>query len=150
MYYRSLGKWVALEQVQSQKTTSHKSFLTRITNIGSIRYTVEFRGSNAATQIAESRPTLYIRLVPAISDLPKLVPASVIARLDSKKDKREVEVQAMTTTTWETGTPSIKVILKQVAADIVSVTPQADLEPGEYLLNFGYPDGGYDFGIIVR
>jgi hypothetical protein len=38
-------------------------------------------------------------------------------------------------------------VIRRLAADTFTFTPEAELEPGEYVLSGSYPASGYDFGV---
>lgn len=101
-------------------------------------------GSRASTRILAPRPTFYVRE----SGRPK---DAMLIRLTQKKKSR----------TFHTSSNDVsvenkegfrkanirKTIVTEYPGGIVSVTPEGDLKPGEYLLVLGAEDTSFDFGI---
>jgi hypothetical protein len=76
----------------------------------------------------------------------------VIVRFDKKKDHRELQnTSGGNMFTFKTGFSKERlpdITVKKVAEGLFAVTPNAELNTGEYMLTFSaLGDSGYDFGI---
>jgi hypothetical protein len=151
-YYKTAVGFVKLEQTMMAGGGARhvgKMFVPGLTP--QLVYT--FRGPHSPLQIAQSRPTFYIRQAPYTSSiLGRTARDVVIVRFDTKKDRRELQITSGATAfTMKAGfsterTPPITV--SQPSVDALMVVPTEDLKPGEYLLTFvGTAFSGWDFGI---
>jgi hypothetical protein len=105
---------------------------------------VIYKGAHASMQIPDARPVLYVRGAGPMAD------ASII-HLTQKKDARAVRTAYSMSSIDNKGGFKREEIRKTIATvysdDSFSITPEADLKPGEYLIAFGYADKAYGFGI---
>jgi hypothetical protein len=112
-----------------------------------------FRGAEAPIQIADRRPTFYVKELPAMATIAGRSERDlVIVRFDKKKDHRELQTtNGGNMFTFKAGlskdrTPDITT--KTISDGVFMVTPSTDLPPGEYLLTFSsMGTSGYDFGV---
>jgi hypothetical protein len=112
-----------------------------------------FRDAESPAQIADKRPTFYIKELPALANIAGLSGRDLlIVRFDKKKDHRELQTtNGGNMFTFKAGLSKDRmpdITTKAIADGIFTVTPNEDLQPGEYMITFssiGY--SGYDFGI---
>jgi len=151
-YYKTTKGWVRLEQVTMAgggATHIGKMFVPGLTP----QMVWTFRGAEAPIQISEPKPTFYIKQSPYMVNVQGRSPRDVVVvRFDKKKDHRELQTTSGGSMfTFKMGfskerTPDITVT--RLSDTAFKVTPNSDLQPGEYLLTFGFfGAGGYDFGI---
>lgn len=115
-----------------------------------------FRGAEAPIQILERRPIFYVKELPELTSIAGRSERDlVMVRFDKKRDHRELQTtNCGNMFTFKAGlskdrTPDITI--KVIAEGVFMVTPNQDLQPGEYLLTFsamGFT--GYDFGITQQ
>lgn len=161
VYYKGPKGWVKLSQAtMAGGGTKHmgKMFVPGLTP----QFVWTFRGSGAPVQIAELRPTFFVKQSPFVAGAhvlsgPEYSPPQpernvVIVRFDKKKDHRELQTTSGSSMfTFKSGfskerTPDITVT--RISESVFSVAPAQDLSFGEYLLTFGgLGYSGYDFGI---
>jgi hypothetical protein len=102
------------------------------------------RGARASVRMQVGKPTLYVREIGAAKD-------AIIIRLTRKKDSRVFKTAFSDVTVQNKGGFRKEDIHKLNVVEYpdgsFSVTPEKELDPGEYLLVFGNSPGGYDFGI---
>src|SRR5205807_457159 len=100
--------------------------------------------AEAPVQTSESKPTFYSR--PPIQSPRDLM----IVRMDKKKDHRELQTTngAVFKSAGYKKSNMVEVSSTPVSADVMAITPTADLKDGEYLLVFSYGGSdGYDFAV---
>jgi len=104
----------------------------------------EYLGSASPIQFTEHKPVFHANLGYMPDRDLRLVQ---IIRLKQKTDRREARLS------WSTGdmlarfSGTVPVMLAQAADGVFTITPQSDLEKGEYLLSFGRMMMKYDFGV---
>ncbi len=146
VYYRQgYGKWVKLTPapVTNMKTKGMGTFIDTegLSNLG---MQVVYKGPRAAVQIEERLPTFYARGTGSSADI-------VLVQLTQRKDSRSIHASSAAATIENKGgfrKDDIRKVTVTVYSDgSFSITPEAELKPGEYLLAFGYATTGYDFGV---
>jgi hypothetical protein len=151
-YYKGPRGWVRLEQAPmagAGATKVGKMFVPGLTP----QMVFTFRGAEAPVQIADPRPTIYVRQSPYMANVAGHSERDIIiVRFDKKKDHRELQTTSGGSMfTFKAGFSKEKtpeVVVNHVSETIFSVTPKSDLPPGEYLLTFGlFGMGGFDFGV---
>jgi hypothetical protein len=113
---------------------------------------VSYRGSAAPVQLTDRRPVFYLKTTPDKEAMMAVAARNaVIVLLSKKEDHRELK-------TVKSGLFGAKaeldrkvlpdVTLRSINSLMMTITPNRDLEPGEYLLTWGSMGGfGYDFEI---
>ncbi len=144
-YLQGDAKWFKLEPPASEKSqTKGMGLFIETAGLSNLDTTIVYRGSRAALQISNPRPTFYVRGAGPAAD-------ALIVELTRKKDSRTVQTVSSEATIRNKGgfkRPDIRRVAVAVFSDAsFSVKPLQDLEPGEYLLVFGYVSTGVDFGI---
>ena len=153
IYYKSPNGFVKIQQtIMSGGGTKHagKMLLPGLTP----QMVWTFRGSEAALQILEHKPTFYVKQAPVVRNVPGHSERDVvIVRFDKKKkDHRELQVTSGGNMfTYKAGFSKERtqdISVTHVSDGVFSITPVEDLARGEYLLTFGGLGAtGYDFGI---
>ena len=147
IYYRSGTEWVALpsDMLMPFLHAGVKDFL----NVGSRDAIAEMPGSRAAIQIRNPKPTFYVRGLAATRGL-------YLVQSVARQDYRELRLPVSRRfQDWAhySGPNIQEVDLKRVSRDVFSVTPRADLKPGEYAiasapdLNDRWIRLGFEFGV---
>ena len=102
------------------------------------------RGSRASVRFSLQKPTLYIRGIAQAKD-------AELVRLTQKKDSREFKTSFSNVTVQNKGGFRKQDLYNLEATNLpdgsLSIVPEKDLPPGEYLLAFGSAATAYDFGI---
>lgn len=139
--------WTKMESatVSDTKTKGIDTFI-RTDGYMNLSMTIIYAGSRAPLQVAVPRPAFYVRGAGAAKD-------AVIAQLSRAEDRRTLQ------TASSAGGVDNKLGVKKnelrnstvtVYADgSFSIVPDEDLKPGEYILLFGNPNTGCDFGITI-
>jgi hypothetical protein len=155
VYYKGPAGWVKLEQIMM--AGGGAKHMAKVLVPGLTPQIVwTFRGAEAPVQISEPKPTLLVKQSPYMANVPGHSDRDIVlVRFDKKKDHRELQTTSGgNLLTFKSGfskdkTPDITVT--RLSETIFKVTPNADLQPGEYLLTFGAGGAlGYDFGITRR
>ena len=155
VYYKGPTGWVKLEQIMmAGGGAKHMAKMLVPGLTPQIVWT--FRGAEAPVQMAEPKPTLFVKQSPYMVNVAGHSERDIVlVRFDKKKDHRELQTTSGgNVLTFKSGfskdkTPDITVA--RLSETIFKVTPNADLQPGEYLLTFGAGGAlGYDFGITRR
>ncbi len=133
--------WVRLDETAG-KREQDKSFATRLTGFGSLKFKAIYKGSSAAVQLSDGSPTFYIRTAVPMD-------GGVILRFDVKKNSREVEYASMSSAQYQDlpGDAAVPVTTRQIASGVFALQARSHLGPGEYLLTFSHGPTGYTFGI---
>lgn len=141
-YYRTKDGWQKLEILTTTSASVH-AFSGVV---------VSYRGAESPVQLSDRRPVFYIKTAPEKeTQLAVAARNTVIVLLDKKKDHRELQ-------TVKSGLFGAKaeldkkrlpdVTLHSINGLLISITPNQDLAPGEYLLTYDSMGRvGYDFGI---
>jgi hypothetical protein len=110
----------------------------------------KFKGAEAPVKIQEDKPTFLLRGNPLVGG--GSIRDVVLARLDKKKDHRDLPVTSGSTLFTvrqvlpKDHTPEISVT--PVAGTVFKLAPAQPLLPGQYLITFGDGEvGGFDFEI---
>jgi hypothetical protein len=147
VYYLQDGKnWISLQKATFSATkASGLDLFVETGGWSTLAMEAVCPGARASTRITTPRPAFYVREAAAS---PKAV---MLVRLAQKRDSRTFHKSTADVTVENTeGFPKGE-IRKTVVADylsgIYSVTPQADLKPGEYLLVLGNTTLSFEFGI---
>jgi hypothetical protein len=144
-YLQDKANWISLHPAvfSDAKAQGMKLFVDTggYTNLG---MNVTCPGARASVRMPVRKPTLYIRGVGSAKD-------AMVVRLKQKKDSRVFKTSFSNVTVQNKAGFQKKDIRKLRAVEYpdgsFSVTPEEELAPGEYLLVFGSPASGYDFGI---
>jgi hypothetical protein len=146
VYYQSgADKWIPLKPVAMANTKAKglENYLQTegYTNLG---VTAVYQGGHASAQFTIPRPGFYVRGIGSPTD-------AMIVQLAAKKDARMLQMSSGLASVENKGgfkkEEIHKVGILEYDDGSFSVAPEHDLKEGEYLLVFGYPDGGFDFGI---
>lgn len=148
-YVKTERGWERLHQNRASKTEVKRGGFTQWTGIGvgGMHEKLDYRGPHAQLQTLQPRPVFYARMADAthIQDL-------MIVRFKEKKDKRQIEAAEMVGERTGGGETRNKaaiysVTVRRLTPEVFVVTPESDLEPGEYLISGSNYSEGYDFGI---
>jgi len=142
-YYEGPAGFVRLERVTARARTrgEGKGLLTM--GLSGMQFVAAYRGARAPVQVTEPKPTFYVRAPAELSTR-----EIQIVRLETKKDRREVQTASGTILSTKVGYREKdlrKAIVKQLGAGLFEVAPESELAPGEYLLDLSGLT--YDFGI---
>lgn len=103
-----------------------------------------YPGGQASLHITETRPTFYVRGVAPAQD-------ALVVRLTRRKDSRTVQTESSASMVGNKGGFKKRAIhtvtVVPYSDGSASITPDEELQPGEYLLAFGYATLSFDFGI---
>jgi hypothetical protein len=153
LYYKDAASgWLAIESHAAGKMKTKGMWGAVLSQgITGVQLVEVFPGAQAIVQIPERRPTFYLRTsYLGAENTQRMIKEIIIVRFDKKKNSREVETVSgggMTGTRVGFKKSAIReCTVSQIGDDLLSVTPDTDLEPGEYLLTTNRFDK-YDFGI---
>ncbi len=146
IYFKSeSGEWVKLLKATTYDAKTHG--LERFLETDGYSYlntTAVFDGAASPFQIENRKPQFFIRGIAKPKD-------ALIVILTKKNDRREVKFSSANVSSDNRGgflPSSIRRVLATVVGDqLFSIKPEMSLKPGEYLIVFGEPNVGYDFGI---
>jgi hypothetical protein len=113
---------------------------------------VSYRGVEAPVQLSDRRPVFYIKTTPDKEVLMEVAARNaLIVLLDKKKDHRELQTVKSGLFGAKAGLDKKQlpdVTLHAINKLMMTITPNQDLEPGEYLITWdSMGRAGYDFGI---
>jgi hypothetical protein len=124
------------------RTQGETSFFFDVVNNADVWY--NYAGSTSPVQLTDRKPVFHANLGYVLArDLEHIE----IIPMRQKGHRREAHL------TWSSGDmlarypKSIPVTLAQGSDGILTITPQADLAPGEYLLSFGHVMQQFDFSV---
>ena len=149
VYYQTSAKaWIniAKAHISKSKLTGTGLFVETggYTNLGT---DVVCDGEKAQTRISEARPTLYVQGIGSPEDVQ-------IIRLTKKKASRTFYKSsadsAIENKIGARKSDIRKFAVNQISEGLFSITPEVDLNSGEYLLVIGDPENSHDFGIDVK
>jgi hypothetical protein len=178
IYYKDgQGGWIELQQAALELKFKGAGKLMLTSGLAGGQLAEVFKGAQAAVQVAEHRPTFYvyagqsafnnaatIQTMEAMgytSDhfffLGAARDVRLIQLLKLKKEKKQREIESVSrsglTGASKAGYKADNIIeasVTRLSNSLLAVAPNADLEPGEYVLSFSYGPGlKYDFGIAV-
>ena len=158
-------KMIQLEPSVSKQTKSGGFLTSAVTyGIAKIKFKASLNGQNAATQIDQTRPVFYFYFEVKSSGLSTSSYYATnpnefaLVKLDMKSNTREVTVSQANAFGAQSGTmdkAARAFTYEKIAPGVYKVTPQVDLDNGEYgfynAAGVG-PSGGakiFDFGIKV-
>jgi hypothetical protein len=147
VYYKEGDRWVRLSAVSAIVRPKGLGAALLTGGLTGVRTAHMFPGAQAAIKITERRPVFHIQGY----DLAEQ--GISIVRLSRKGDSREVANGFVSPFALKVGYKQSdlrKVAVTRLTNDLVSATPESDLEAGEYLLVLGRTseaDGGFDFSI---
>jgi hypothetical protein len=148
VYYKAQTGWVRLEEASAAEVKTKGMKTTMLTQgISATRIAEVYPGAQAQLRISEGKPTFYVRGF-AVSDKD-----AVIVRLEKKSDHREVAVASVSAFNAKAGYTErdiCKVKIARASSDLTVITPESELDPGEYLLSLATLESGYDFQIAAR
>jgi len=151
-YYKTAQGWQKLEPLSS--SGSGMKHVAKILVPGLTPQIVwRYPGAESHSQIAERKPTFCIKESPSQADTPGRSGRDLlIVQFDKKKDYRELQTtKGGNVFTFKAGVSKERapdITTKTVAEGIFLVTPNQELQPGEYMLTFNaLGHNGYDFGI---
>lgn len=141
-YYRAKDSW---QKLQLLTATGNK--VAAFSGV-----TVSYRGAEAPVQLLDRRPVFYIKTTPdKEQQMAVAARTTVIVLLSKKNDHRELQTIKSGLFGAKAGYDKKRmpgVALHSINNLMITVTPDQDLEPGEYLLTWNSTGGvGYDFGI---
>jgi hypothetical protein len=114
-----------------------------------------YRGAEAPIQLLDRRPVFYIKTTPAEalmaqSGRPNAARNTVIVILSKKKDHRDLQSVKSGLSDVRSGidTKLLRDVTLHSVNNLITVTPNQDLAPGQYLLTWDAMGSiGFDFGI---
>jgi hypothetical protein len=141
-YYKTNDGWRKLQPLTTMGASVHAFS----------GVTISYRGAEAPIQLSDRRPVFYIRTTPDKEAMMAIAARNmVIVLLDKKEDHRELQTVKSGLFGAKAGLDKKRmpeVTLHSVNNLMISVTPNQDLAPGEYLLTYdAMARVGYDFGI---
>jgi hypothetical protein len=146
VYFRSeSGEWTKLLKATTYdaKTRGLERFV-ETDGYSYLNTTAAFDGASSPFQIEIRKPKFFIRGMAKPKD-------ALIVMLTKKNDRREVKFSSANVSSDNRGgflLASIRRVRATVVGDqLFSITPEESLKPGEYLIVFGEPNVGFDFGI---
>jgi hypothetical protein len=144
-YLQNNTQWIRLEPAPraSKKTRGIGSYVDSGGFTG-LATSIVFTGARATMRIEYARPTFFVRG-------PGFPRDAILVRLTERKDSRALSASTADATVGNKEGFRKEDIRKIGTAahskDLFSVTPEADLKSGEYLLVFGYVTNSFDFAI---
>jgi hypothetical protein len=147
-YLQSDKNWVGLQKAAISHTKlSGKGLFVETGGYTSLGENVICQGAKASVRTSIPRPTFYVRDVGASTDV-------LIIQLTKQRDSRTFH-KSSGDSSVENKVGARKTDLRKTevtvySAGAFSITPAADLKPGEYLLVIGEADAGFDFGIDAK
>jgi hypothetical protein len=144
-YYRTKDGWQKLEMLIESGIREHISpFGGGVKNI--------YRGAEAPVQLSDRRPVFYIKTTPDKEAVMAVAARNtVVVLLSKKEDHRELQSIKANLLGGKGGLDKKRmpdVTLHSINNLMITVTPNQDLAPGEYLLTWdSMGHFGYDFGI---
>jgi hypothetical protein len=144
-YMQDNGKWGTLTAASGAKTTTKGlDLFVETGGYTNLETDVVCQGARANTRISIPRPTFYVRGVGAAGN-------AILVEFTQKKERRTFR-KSSANVTAENRIGVRKGAVRQTTVTtypggIFSVTPEAGLKPGEYLLVLGDAAASYDFGI---
>jgi len=145
VYHKTDRGWERIHQNRCDKTEVKRGGVTQWTGIGvgGLHQKLDYSGSSAQYQIANSKPTFYVRVADAAH-----VQDSVIVRFKQEKHKRQIETAEIGGGESRNKANVYRVTIWRLAPEVFLVTPESSLPAGEYILSQStYATEGYDFGI---
>lgn len=155
VYFKAPTGWVKLEQISMAgggATHVGKMFVPGLTP----QVVWTFRGAEAPVQISQARPSFFVKQSPYLVSVPGHSERDVVlVRFNKKKDHRELQTTSGgNMLTFKSGFSKDKmpdINVTRLSETIFRITPNEDLQPGEYFLTFGAGGAlGYDFGITTK
>lgn len=147
VYYKAQAGWTRLDTADSSGVKASGAAKTLLTwGRASATTSRVYKGAQASLQANERRPGFYVRGF-NVSDQ-----TALIVRVEKKRKDREVRIGSLSAFDVKTGyreQDARKVKVTSIANDVSIITPESELEPGEYilLLDSSASDYAYDFGV---
>ncbi len=147
VYYKAQSGWTRLDTAASSRVKASGAAKTLFTwGIASTTTSLVYEGAQAPVQAGERKPGFYVRGF-TVSEQ-----SALIVRVEKKKNDREVRIGSLSAFDARTGyreQDARKVKVTTIASDVSIITPESELEPGEYilLLDRAASDYAYDFGV---
>ena len=147
VYYKAQTGWTRLDAAPSSGVRNSGTAKTLLTwGMASTTTSRVYTGAQASLQARERKPGFYVRGF-AVSDQ-----TALIVRVEKKRSDREVRIGSLSAFDARTGyrqQDARKVKVTSIASDVSIITPESELEPGEYilLLDRAESDYAYDFGV---
>jgi hypothetical protein len=151
-YYKTPQGWQNLEPLSMAGgglKHAGKMFVPGLTP----QFVWTFRGAEAPVQIADKKPTFYIKEQPVLATIAGRTERDlIIIRFDKKNDHRELQTTSGGNMfTFKSGISKERlpdIATKTISDGIFTVRPNEDLKPGEYMVTFSaLGNSGYDFGV---
>jgi hypothetical protein len=148
VYYRQLDAWTSLipAPLAEIETRGIGNYINT-NGLTGLAMSVACPGTRASKRIPDPRPVFYVRDTGSAKE-------ALIVRFDHAKDHRLLQTSPSDATVANKGgfkkNDLHRVSVTVYSNDLFSVTPEANLAPGEYLLSFGSSLSGYDFGVDGR
>ena len=141
-YYKAKDGWQKLEILTTAGASAHAFS----------GVTISYRGAEAPVQLTDRRPVFYLKARPYQETQAAMAARNeVIILLEKKKDHRELQniKSGLFSAKAEVDKKRLPDVTVRLVNDLtISITPNQDLAPGEYLLtNDSMGHVGYDFGI---
>ncbi|HYP27229.1 MAG TPA: hypothetical protein VE262_10970 [Blastocatellia bacterium] len=147
VYHKEKAAWVMLREGFASGGRLKGAAAALLTfGIAEMRFNQVYAGAQAAVQLSERRPVFYAR-GSAVSEAD-----AYIARLEKKKDNREIQVAELSGFNPRAGyrpRDLFRITVERVSEGVYKITPASELEPGEYMLSLSSSglEGVYEFGI---
>ena len=145
VYYRSDSGWVTLNGTVLMPMV--ESGAADFFSVGGKHAVAEVPGLHAALQTSNARPTLYVRGFPLNSGI-------FLVKQTQRDEYREIRMPVSRHFRDFVHVKDVREVeIRSVGADLVAITPRADLPPGEYAIvspidpNNRFLKIGYDFGV---
>jgi hypothetical protein len=144
VFYTSGAGWARMPEAPTPqlRTQGETAFFFDVVNNLDVFY--DYAGTTSPVQLSDRKPVFHANLGYVLTrDLEHI---EIIA-MKQKSNRREAHL------TWSGGDmlarypKTIAVSLAQGSDGILTITPQTDLAPGEYLLSFGHVMLKYDFSV---
>jgi hypothetical protein len=144
-YLQDYGKWASLAVAPIAKTTTKGlDLFVETGGYTNLETDVICQGARAATRFLVSRPAFYVRGIASAND-------AALIEFKQEKEKRTFHKSSANVTAENRLGVRKSAVRKTTVitypGGIFSITPEAQLKPGEYLLVLGDAAKSYDFGI---
>jgi hypothetical protein len=146
VYYRQGdAMWIPLQPASMGKmTTKGMELFVETGGYNNLGMSLVCRGAKAVLRIPAPKPTFFVRASGSPQD-------AMLIRLSQKKDTRFFDASSANVSVENKAgfkpNDMRRVAVTEYPDHSFTLTPEKDLNPGEYLLVFGSTASGFDFGI---
>jgi hypothetical protein len=150
VYLRAGNEWVSLPV--NPLMPFHSGSVRELLSLGQSDAVAELPGPHALIQIGNTKPTFYLRGIPQSYGI-------YLVRSEQKDDYRKVRMpmsRDFRQFAKFRNSDLVELDTRAVSGDVLSVTPRADLKPGEYTLvsefeqNIRQIRASFEFGVTGR